>query len=349
MLKNLLLASAMALSVYTLSTTAEAGRRPQGWYIGIEAGATWMDTANLDMSPVSKLKDAELKFDDGLAVLGEVGYRWENNWRIELEFGSRHNDAKCSPALSPACVAGGFTDVSQFSQMLNVIHDIDLNEKTALSVGIGLGGDFVDADGTGFLNDDDYVFAAQAIFQLSHELTEGIDLVLSYRFMTSDDAEFRKIGIAGGFDMDNESHTVTVGLRFDLEPDAVAMEPTPVVQSAPPPVAPPAPRQFIVFFGFNKSSLSREAMEVVKEAASVAMHEGFVTILVTGHTDTVGSSKYNQALSIRRASSVKKALVSKGIPASGITPSGRGETTLLVQTGDHEMEPKNRRAEINLN
>lgn len=350
MLKNMLLASAMALSVYTLSTSAEAGHRPQGWYLGIEAGATWMDSANVDLSVKSKLKDATVEFDDGLAILGEVGYRWENNWRIELELGSRHNDADCIKASSAFCTPkDALTDISQFSQMVNVIHDIDLDEKTALSVGIGLGGNFVDADGVGFLDDDDYVFAAQAIFQLSHELTEGIDLVLSYRFMTTDDPEFKKVAPVGTFDMDNESHTVTVGLRFDLEPDAVAMEPTPVVQSAPPPVAPPAPRQFIVFFGFNKSSLSREAMDVVKEAAAVAMHDGFVSILVTGHTDTVGSSKYNQALSARRAQSVTKALIAKGIPASGITSSGKGETTLLVQTGDHEMEPKNRRAEINLN
>lgn len=345
MLKNILLASAMALSVYTLSTSAEAGYRPQGWYIGVEAGATWIDAASIDIPGPTIV---ETKFDDGLAILGGLGYRWENNWRLELEFGSRHNDVDCVSINNGACVGSNWGDVTQFTQMLNVIHDIDIDEKTALSIGIGLGGDFVDVDGTAFLDDDDYVFAAQAVFQLAHEITDDIDLVLSYRFLTTDDPEFRRIG-TGTIEMENENHTVTVGLRFDLESDAVAMEPTPVVLSAPPPTAAPAPRQFIVFFGFNKSSLSKEAREIVREAAAAAMHDGYVSILVSGHTDTVGSSSYNQRLSQRRSGVVKSALIAQGIPAKGISASGKGETTLMVQTGDREMEPRNRRAEIDLN
>lgn len=345
MLKNFLLGSAMALSVYTLSTSAEAGHRPQGWYIGVEAGVTWIDTATVDIPGPTLI---ETEFDDGLAILGELGYRWENNWRLELELGSRHNDVDCFSTNNGPCVAGNWGDVTQFTQMLNIIHDIEIGEKTALSVGIGLGGNFVDVDGTGFLDDDDYVFAAQALFQLSHELTDDIDLVLSYRFMTTDDPEFRRIGV-GTVEMENENHTVSLGLRFDLESDAMAMEPTPVVASEPPPAAAPAPRQFIVFFGFNKSNLSKEAREIVREAAAAAMHDGYVSILVTGHTDTVGSSSYNQQLSLRRSSVVKSALIAQGIPAAGISATGKGETTLMVQTGDREMEPRNRRAEINLN
>lgn len=346
MLKNFLLASAMALSAYTLATTAEAGHRPQGWYVGIEAGGTWMNDTDIDAS-VKPTKDIEVDFDDGLAILGEIGYRWENNWRLELELGSRHNDVDCFSVNGNPCIMTALSDISQFSQMVNLIHDIDITERTAFSIGIGLGGNFIDADGVGLLEDDDYSFAAQAIFQLSHELTDRIDLVLSYRFMTSDDPEFRHITYKT-MEMDTESHTVTVGLRFDLEADA--MEPMPVVASAPPPAAAlPEPKQFIVFFGFNKSSLSKEARNIVREAASAAMQQGYVTILVTGHTDTVGSNKYNETLSARRAENVKKALVTEGIPASGITASGKGETMLMVQTGDREMEPRNRRAEINLN
>jgi outer membrane protein OmpA-like peptidoglycan-associated protein len=345
MLKNFLLASAMALSVYSLSTSAEAGHRPQGWYIGIEAGGTWLIDADIEVSnPVTEIA---VDFDDGLAILGEIGYRWDNNWRLELELGSRHNDVDCFSVNGGVCNPLTLSDVSQFSQMVNLIHDIDITERTAFSVGIGLGGNFIDADGVGLTEDDDYVFAAQAIFQLSHELTDQIDLVLSYRFMTSDDPEFRN-GAFQRMEMETESHTVSVGLRFDL--DADAMEPMPVVASDPPAAAPlPAPKQFIVFFGFNKANLSKEARGIVREAAAAAMQQGYVTIVVTGHTDTVGSARYNEALSARRAGNVRKALVSEGIPAAGISASGKGETMLMVQTGDREMEPRNRRAEINLN
>lgn len=108
-------------------------------------------------------------------------------------------------------------------------------------------------------------------------------------------------------------------------------------------------KQFIVFFGFNKSNLTPEALDVIKEAAAAAKQQGSATILVVGHTDTVGSNKYNDALALRRSGSVKKGLAVQGIPADMITTSGKGETELLVQTGDNVKEPQNRRATIDLN
>jgi outer membrane protein OmpA-like peptidoglycan-associated protein len=346
MFKNTLLASAMALSVYTLSTNAQAGHRPQEWYLGIEAGVTWEDKATAELP---KLPDPSIKFDSDLAILGEIGYRWDSNWRLELELGYRNNDVDCVQSGKGPCskVWGG---ISQFTQMVNVIHDFDLDEKTALSVGMGLGGSAVSADGAQLTDDSDYVFAAQAILQLSHELTEGVDLVLAYRFLATDNPEFAWKGV-GRFETDNENHTLSVGLRFDLQSDESAPVAVPVVASAPPSDAPKAdvaPRQFIVFFGFNKSNLTREARNIVHDAAMTAMHDGFVSILVSGHTDTSGSAKYNQRLSTQRADAVRKALVTEGIPAQGISSVGKGETELKVQTGDNVKEPQNRRTEISL-
>lgn len=346
MLKNALLASALGLSIYALAATASAGHRPQGWYIGIEGGANWVDDADIDIVGVGPV-NWEAEFESGWAAFVEVGYRWDTNWRLELEAGWRENEIDCISFGGP-CLAGAWGEVHQFTHMVNLVHDIDLSERTALSVGLGLGGNLVEADNTpiALRDDDDWVFAAQAIVQLTHELTNRIDFVLTYRFMTSEDPQFERFG-APALEFENENHTVTVGLRFDLQADAVPMEPAPVM-SAPPPAAPPAPRQFIVYFGFNKANLNASAMEVVREAATIARQDGIVQILVTGHTDTVGSNGYNMRLSNRRAANVKKALVGEGIPAKAITATGRGETTLLVQTGDREMEARNRRAEINL-
>ncbi|NOT38960.1 MAG: OmpA family protein [Alphaproteobacteria bacterium] len=346
MLKNALLASALGLSIYALATSASAGHRPQGWYVGVEGGATWLDDAALDtvgLPPVNW----EAEFESGWAAFVEVGYRWETNWRMELEAGWRENDADCI-SFGGACVAGNWGEVQQSTLMLNFVHDIDISERTALSVGIGLGGALIEA-GTPFAlaDDDDFVFAGQAIVQLSHELTNRLDFVLTYRFLTSEEPQFDLFG-PGAIEVENENHTVTVGLRFDLQADAEPMAPQPVM-SAPPAGPAPAPRQFIVYFGFNKANLNASAMEVVREAAAVARQDGIVQIVVTGHTDTVGSNGYNLRLSNRRAGNVKKALVSEGIPAGAISASGRGETTLMVQTGDREMEARNRRSEINLN
>jgi outer membrane protein OmpA-like peptidoglycan-associated protein len=62
----------------------------------------------------------------------------------------------------------------------------------------------------------------------------------------------------------------------------------------------------------------------------------------------MGSNSYNQELSLKRANVVRDALRALGIAGDTISASGKGETELLVQTGDGVKEPQNRRATINL-
>lgn len=346
MFKNALLASALGLSIYALGANAAAGQRPQGWYVGLEGGVNWTEDADVFYdNGLGGGGTFEAEFDTGWAVFATVGYRFEDNWRLELEAGWRENDVDCVGGPGP-CAPGNWGDTSQFSHMLNIVHDFDITDRTALSLGLGLGGNIVDVDSP-FVHDSDWVVAGQLMAQLTHQLTDRLDFVLTYRYLFSDDPEFDIVG-PPSVSFNNENHTVTVGLRFDLQADEQYVEPAPVI-SAPPPAPAPAPRQFIVYFGFNKTNLNAAAMQVVKEAASTAMRDGYVSILVLGHTDTVGSNAYNMGLSKRRAETVRKALVAQGIPAKGITAQGKGESMLMVQTGDREIEPRNRRAEINLN
>ena len=113
------------------------------------------------------------------------------------------------------------------------------------------------------------------------------------------------------------------------------------------PVPPPV-KNFIVFFDFNRSDLTGEAQAIVAEAIKAAKTQGAAHITVTGHTDTVGSDRYNQALAMRRAEVVKDALMAGGIDAAGISTDARGFHDLLVQTGPGVREPRNRRAVIDL-
>ena len=108
----------------------------------------------------------------------------------------------------------------------------------------------------------------------------------------------------------------------------------------------PAVRNFLVFFDFDRSTLTPRAQAVVKEAADVAKAGRYARVTCTGHTDTAGSNSYNLALSLRRANTVKDALVRAGVPANVIAVAGRGEEQLLVQTRDGVREPQNRRVEI---
>jgi len=55
------------------------------------------------------------------------------------------------------------------------------------------------------------------------------------------------------------------------------------------------------------------------------------TIVATGPADRLGSNKYNQELSERRAEAVKDYLVSKNVPASRVDAEGKGETQAVTK------------------
>jgi outer membrane protein OmpA-like peptidoglycan-associated protein len=105
---------------------------------------------------------------------------------------------------------------------------------------------------------------------------------------------------------------------------------------------------YIVFFDFDKSNLTDAAQAVVAEAVKTAKTSGFVRVQVVGHTDTVGSDGYNQALSVRRAEAVKDEMVREGLDGSTIAIEGKSFHDPLVPTGPGVREPQNRRAVIDL-
>lgn len=117
---------------------------------------------------------------------------------------------------------------------------------------------------------------------------------------------------------------------------------------APPPraAAPPPERDFTVYFDTNSATLSPTAREIVRRAAAAARHESVTRIAVTGHTDTVGRTPYNQQLSERRASAVRTELLNQGVPPNQIVARGAGESELAVRTAQGINEARNRRVVI---
>lgn len=343
-LKALLLGTVAAVSVAAASQQSEA--RNNGWYIGLEGGANWTgdnDALYGSSTPVPTTT-ASIEFDTGWAVLATVGYGFESNWRLELEGGYRSNDA--DKIITFGSTWNG--DLDQLSLMANVLYDVPLTERLDLTVGLGAGAVYSQFDDSFSGEDEDLNFAYQAIAGLSYGVTDRLDLTLTYRYQVVSEPEF-SLPFPGGADSyrfeDVENHTVSVGLRYDLYQDEA-----PVVMQ--PPVVPPEPvaepKQFIIYFGFNKCNITPEADKVLGEAADAAKSDGAASVQIVGHTDTVGSDSYNNKLSNCRASAAKSGLVSKGVPAGSITASGRGESELLVKTGDNVKEPQNRRATIDL-
>ncbi|HLS19421.1 MAG TPA: OmpA family protein [Paracoccaceae bacterium] len=101
--------------------------------------------------------------------------------------------------------------------------------------------------------------------------------------------------------------------------------------------------QDTVTFAFDKAALDAAARLVLdKQAAWLARHRQ-ARMTVTGHTDLVGSERYNYGLGLRRAQNVVNHLVARGISRDRlIAVESQGESEPAVPTGGPERQ--NRRA-----
>lgn len=104
-----------------------------------------------------------------------------------------------------------------------------------------------------------------------------------------------------------------------------------------------------VLFVFNQSELTPTAKSQLDALMSKFEDADVVSIKVVGHTDSVGSDAYNQALSERRASSVAEYLLSQGVAPNKITSEGKGESQPIADNETEEGRAKNRRVELHIN
>ena len=115
----------------------------------------------------------------------------------------------------------------------------------------------------------------------------------------------------------------------------------PVVTKADAPkAAPKAPTELPVtiksdgLFGFDRTNLRNELVIKLDAVADMLNGARYDKIVIVGHADPIGSAKYNQGLSERRAAAVKKYLIGKGVDASRIQTAGKGESELVVKYKD---------------
>ncbi len=128
----------------------------------------------------------------------------------------------------------------------------------------------------------------------------------------------------------------------ECDPDLVAKpEPAPAPAPAPAPepapVGPAAPafEKFTfsaeTLFAFDKATIRPDAASILDDVvAKMKRYPEVELIVVTGHTDRIGSDAYNQRLSDRRAAAVRDYLVNQGVESSRITAEGRGESQPVV-------------------
>ncbi len=159
-----------------------------------------------------------------------------------------------------------------------------------------------------------------------------------------------------GFDLCWRAGYWTPALAIaECDPDLVAKPAEPAAEPAPPPAPaaeppappPPAPvgpqkpafEKFTfsaeTLFAFDKADIRPDAAGILDDVvAKMNKYPEVELILVTGHTDRIGTSAYNQKLSDRRASAVRNYLVNKGVDGSRVQSVGRGESEPVVACGN---------------
>jgi type IX secretion system PorP/SprF family membrane protein len=101
-------------------------------------------------------------------------------------------------------------------------------------------------------------------------------------------------------------------------------------------------------FEFGSTDLDEDSQQQMDDL-SEAMHENeHLKITLTGHTDNIGSIKFNQRLSLFRAEVIKEYLVKKGVDPSRITTEGKGLSEPLNENKTEEERSKNRRVVLTI-
>jgi OOP family OmpA-OmpF porin len=309
-MKKALLAAA---ALVALPVVAQAQAVAPGFYVGVEGGLNWLLNTTILGAGVTP--------QTGFAAGGVVGYDFVGP-RIELEGvyrNNQHNVGFPGRAVS--------NQIGQLGVLANLLYDFTPGSTITPYVGAGAGVAFVDSDAS--LGSTQ--FAYQGIVGLGWNVDSNFRVNLDGRYYGTSNPS------VGGSSWSNNNFSVMLGLQIKFGAAAPA---------APPPAPAVAAPSYMVFFDWDRSNLSAQALSTIKQAANTYKTKGNARITATGHTDTSGPENYNMALSLRRANAVKDALVREGVPATAIAVIGRGEQGLLVPTADGVREPQNRRVEI---
>jgi OmpA-OmpF porin, OOP family len=352
----------VSLAIGLVAAPFAANAQPfQGLYIGAGAGYNLpQDVFVQTRAPISPR--ARLVTQGGVTGLGSVGYGFGNGLRIEVEGNYRHVGVN---HVSGRTEAGANGTLNTYGAMANLLFDMDIGVPWLFPyLGGGAGYAWTHMDNLTIHSPATPVFPAESArnngtqggfaYQLIAGLSfpvpsvPGLSLTTEYRFFARPGNEtFSSVDTRSAtpttFTIRQQyNHSFLLGVRYAFNVAA----PVPVAAAAQPAPAAAAARSYLVFFDWDKATLTDRARQIVREAADNSTRVQYTRIEVNGYTDTSGTAQYNQGLSLRRAQAVQAELVRDGVPANTITIQGFGDTKLLVPTGPGVREPQNRRVEI---
>ena len=356
------LRSALVAATMMALPVAANAQAVNGLYVGAGVGINF--TLNEQVKSSRGNNITNLRSTVGPAAVLSLGWGFGNGLRAELEGSYRYNQINGGTFnAGPAGSSLGGKE-QKMGVMVNALYDfvgVVPMVQPYIGVGVGyqwgryqLGGGIPTGAFAGTLSSPTSTqgaFAYQANLGAALPIASipGLALTAEYRFMgmtgnrsySTTVVSAAGVRTAGSYTLNsNLNNSVLFGVRYNF---GQAPAPAPAAAIAP---AAQAARSYLVFFDWDKYSLSDRAKQIIKEAAENSRKVQYTRIEVNGFTDTSGTPKYNMGLSIRRANAVAAELVKNGVPRNAITAQGFGETKLLVPTGPNVREPQNRRVEI---
>jgi len=376
------LRSALLAATVLAMPFAASAQPVTGLYVGAGVGVNITQQENVKnlSAPVAFPLSAgistvgSLKGGTGFAGVVSVGWGFGNGLRAEIEGNYRNNDLD---GFNNSAAVGGISGGSKeqkFGAMANVLYDFNgLTPWVVPYVGAGVGwlglsekyhasnfsantntfGTFAPGSVSVSGQDTTSSFAYQAILGAAFPIVPGLAATAEYRFLgttgnrsysgtatATNTAGVTRTAATNLSLVPTYNHAILVGLRYNF---GVAPPPPPAPAAVP---APAPTRSYLVFFDWDKATLTDRARQIIKEAADNSTKVQYTRIEVNGYTDTSGTPKYNQGLSVRRAKAVQAELIKDGVPQNAIAIQGFGDTHLLVPTGPGVREPQNRRVEI---
>jgi OOP family OmpA-OmpF porin len=152
----------------------------------------------------------------------------------------------------------------------------------------------------------------------------------------------------------SSSHTNSLCEQPEAARAKLSMPAVKPAEVAPAPVAKPVASKKVTLqsdalFDFNKATLKTESKKKIDHDIAPVLSNGIQHIegaVVTGHTDSVGTTSYNKRLGQRRAEAVKSYLISKGAPADKVKAHSAGEAHPVASNKTATGRAKNRRVEV---
>lgn len=198
---SLKLIAGMLVSIGAVGTAQAAGPN----YFSAWGGYNALDDSDIE-TPGGDLSS---DLDDGFGV-GVAYGRWfdpRRHWRGEVELSYREND------VDDVAGIGSDGELNALTGMVNGYYDFTPNARFSPYVGAGVGFADVEADrvalpGSVEIDDDDSVFAYQAMVGANYELTSSVDFFGELRYLGADDPELN------GRESEYETFTGLAGLRY---------------------------------------------------------------------------------------------------------------------------------------